>query len=55
MNRRCARSSTRAGARGDAPGAVVDVSERVGADPRQVQAVLIGGYHGAWVPASAKR
>jgi NADH:ubiquinone oxidoreductase subunit F (NADH-binding) len=30
-----------------------EVLRRGGADPRQVQAVLIGGYHGAWVPGHA--
>jgi NADH:ubiquinone oxidoreductase subunit F (NADH-binding) len=30
-----------------------EVLQRGGADPRQVQAVLIGGYHGAWIPGHA--
>ncbi|RNM16492.1 NADH-ubiquinone oxidoreductase-F iron-sulfur binding region domain-containing protein [Nocardioides pocheonensis] len=30
-----------------------EVLERGGADPREVQAVLIGGYHGAWIPGHA--
>lgn len=30
-----------------------EIVRRGGADPRDVQAVLVGGYHGAWVPGHA--
>ena len=30
-----------------------ELVRRGGADPRDVQAVLVGGYHGAWVPGHA--
>jgi len=30
-----------------------EVLRRGGADPRNIQAVLIGGYHGAWIPGDA--
>ena len=30
-----------------------EIVRRGGADPRAVQAVLVGGYHGAWIPGQA--
>jgi NADH:ubiquinone oxidoreductase subunit F (NADH-binding) len=32
---------------------ISEVVRRGGADPARVQAVLVGGYHGAWVPGTA--